>query len=1389
MLVAAIHTHLLSMMVLMTLPIGSQILEHRRRLGWEQADLAQRLQAPVSQQTVSRWESGRSRPRRAVVVELAELFGVDPTELLRAAGYTNAADQAHVVPKPLQPRLTVLPVWELPPDKFEELTADIAQHLRPDTFVSRLGGQGHKQCGADVVAEKDSRYVLAYQCKRHKDFGPRDVRETVAKATLASDAHFLVLSRRSASPEARREMQRHPGWTLWDAEDLSRMVRGLPLDRSVRIIDTYFPGWREPFLGVAEPGPWLDTDDFFLPLTSTAVYNHDWTLVGRDKEMEEILAFLNDPSQRMGLLIGRGGIGKSKLLREVVRRARRQDLSVRFLKPAAVLKPEDYDLLPTDVPLLIVVDDAHDREDMAVAAADMLRDRPRLKVLLSLRPYGIDLLAADLRTVGVRISDLPQFVLSDLPRAAAETLAVEALGPGWPRQLGQRLGYLTADCPFITVVAGVLIRRGQLHPACADHEDTIRKEVLRTFRDVLVADPITGDSELRRAVLDGIAALQPFRTADPDFQHSLAELIGRPYDRAVRHIHALEDAAALMRRGESLRVVPDLLADVVLSEACFDDASGAPTGYLERVSAAAKGQAALHIFVNAGRIDWQVRHDYPGVPSLTETLWGTIDAATRSAGILGRIGIMKLLQKVSYFEPRRSLQLVRWVIDNPTVQVEDMDEPLLEVHQWSYEDVLSEVPAVVRAIAHNAAYLRESVDLLWTLAATGTRDTNRYREHAVRVLRGLAELGPGKPLEYTDTLIQAAAGWLQSDLAARGPSPFDVLDPVLATEGSEDSSDGSAIHSRPFHVIPSVVQPYRDRVIRLALSEIASTDVRRAARAVKVIGTSLRFPVGLFGRQVPQAEREEWVPSFLKVLTLLKDTISTTTVDPVIAVAIRSGLHWHLEYSDLATRDAARSVLETIPEALPIRTAAALFDGWGHLLQERTPDWREMEARSHAQMNSLAEELIQAYTDDEIVDLITARLSAQQTAFNGRGGNPGRLVWALVTARPAVGLTICSRVAADPQTAVAAVVNFAVACLAEVLPDDAVRAIHQLLATDAPAVRRRIAYSLGRDRGPRSTLLCGELEILLGLIADEDPTVRLSTVRAAQRLASFYEADALALIGNTRFADAPEVADEVFRSFTAEGPLQWRQLPVLEADVMLAQLVTCPSIEEYHIQEFLCGLSKENPEQVVALLMQRVERWEEVGSALEYQPLPYQWTSPLQIRSDPELRKYLRRIRDWLSSKPDSWLRQDAGGRLFAAAAQDFNDPDVMLVLEEALDTCNPDRLVAIASMLRRAPGNVLMSNVVFVSRVLKAASRLGTESVDRVASAIYGAVSSGTFTGVPGPPFARDVEQRDRARVIADGLSRGSVEERFYRSLQKSAEEKIGWQAARDAKLLDSRE
>lgn len=142
--------------------LGKLIKEEREKHGWEQSDLAARVL--ITQQTVSRWEKGDSRPRQEDLLKLINLFSANHYLWLTKAGYKIDEPDISLAP--------YLPLHNLTPENFELFCRDFIKAINPNAEVSRFGTQGYTQEGIDLLA-RDGEKILGYQCKRHKQFQPQ----------------------------------------------------------------------------------------------------------------------------------------------------------------------------------------------------------------------------------------------------------------------------------------------------------------------------------------------------------------------------------------------------------------------------------------------------------------------------------------------------------------------------------------------------------------------------------------------------------------------------------------------------------------------------------------------------------------------------------------------------------------------------------------------------------------------------------------------------------------------------------------------------------------------------------------------------------------------------------------------------------------------------------------------------------------------------------------------------------------------------------------------------------------------------------------------------------------------------------------------------------------
>lgn len=1294
---------------------------------------------------------------------LAQVLAIEEDALLGAGEYRPPEQAAR---PPVRPLTRALPLEELTEERFEDLLAELMVMLHPDGQASRYGGRGHKQHGIDILVAAGGTNLATGQCKRHREFGPAAVRAAIEEVTIAAPKNYLFLSRLTATPAAREEAGKYANWELWDGEDISRYIRNLSREQAVRIVDTYFPGHREPFLGVPVPGPWLLPEEHFDATRST-IFNHEWTLAGRQDQLDRLVGAAYQADATLTFVIGAGGTGKTRLLKALADAAPAAT-QVRILPGDAQVSAADFEVLPQEGELTVVLDDAHELAEFTWIVAGIWRRNRDAKVVLASRPYGLQTLKEGLARHGLLPMPHTEVKLDDLDFDDATALAREALGDKATEAVARRLAMLTADSPLATVVGGVLVAHGQLEPSALEQDHNVRFHILRGFRDALVNDPLAYDPLTRGKVLDALAALQPFRTNESAARESLSAIVGKPYDELHKHLRSLENAGILRRRGESLRIAPDLLGDIILTEAAFDETNPLGTGYLARIEPLVTGSSTEHLFINVSRVDWQIRNKHEIAPSLADTLWAAFRARIESADLIDRRTLAETLVKVAYFQPERALSLTRWLIDNPTDHLDGEHTAWSTFLAIDYSSVLQALPPALKFAAMNPDTLPDALNQLWELAQGDERPTNQHPEHAVRVLRELARFGVAKPVWFNDQIIDVASAWFAD---GERLSPFDVLEPMLATEGEDSSVRGHTITFKPFSLNRQSIMRVRQRVIDLAFEELRSSDLRRSGAAAKFLKSALRYPTGLFGRTVSSSEREEWTPGFVSTIERL-GAIAGVGLDPAVLVSVRDALYWHDNYGDGPAHDAAEKALESLPDGVESLLALTVHDGWGRLVRDRSDSFDTMEAKRLARIKSVVDGL-SSLSDHEVVDLLVARLRADWEVHGPTDGHPGPVVAGLIGARPTLAHAMLEDLRANPvPNDLDPVLPVILGTFAEQDPAAALGYIKELLSTASIDRRRNVSQAIGWNRGLRA-LHPGELDLLLQLAADPDVVIRRNVARAAQLLARTHEAEATLLLAALRFGDDESLADDIFMSFRIDLGISWRNFSEPELELIRQDLLTLPGIGGYSVSQALATRSATDPAWVIGLLQERIQLAESLDSVREYHALPHFWDNSLQVRDTADFLPSLNGILAWIADALDSWSRRRMGADLFAAVAKGYDTPVVEL-LAHALASGTEKVTLAVAAVLHEAPRTFIWDRPEFVRTALHAADRLGEDVLQEMAGALWGATMSGIRSGTPGEPFPETVQQRDKSRDIAKDLPAGSIEKRFYTDIAKSAERDI---------------
>src|ERR1700691_4163955 len=148
---------------------------------------------------------------------------------------------------------------------------------------------------------------------------------------------------------------------------------------------------------------------------------------GRQEHLQGLSAFLADPTEIVGVLTGRGGIGKSKLLHDWVR-------TVDNRKVLYVIEDADWHSYATKkIPagdVLIVADDAHRFYflDRLLLLVRNLGQRQNVKLVLGARPSGSGAIDASL-SIRFDANQVTRFQqLERVPNQNVRELALETLG-------------------------------------------------------------------------------------------------------------------------------------------------------------------------------------------------------------------------------------------------------------------------------------------------------------------------------------------------------------------------------------------------------------------------------------------------------------------------------------------------------------------------------------------------------------------------------------------------------------------------------------------------------------------------------------------------------------------------------------------------------------------------------------------------------------------------------------------------------------------------------------------------------------------------------------------------------------------------------------------------
>jgi hypothetical protein len=594
------------------------------------------------------------------------------------------------------------------------------------------------------------------------------------------------------------------------------------------------------------------TDEFYSRyLESTKLLNHTYPLVGQDEILSQLDGFI-ESRKKIALLPGRGGIGKSRILLEFGNNfeSKHHDWELIYLSENVSLTEDSIRELP-ERKCLIVVDDAHRREDIVTLLETAHQANNSIKIIMALRPHGLNYIKSRCNRCGFDTREIKEISeVQDLKKKEKEVLGKSILERKHYQYL-EPLIQVAKDSTIVLVVGAQLIAENEIQPTFLEQDQEFQETVFRRFQEDILAGVISDDLEatLCQDLLSIISVLSPI-PKDDRFIERVSDFLHVNKSKLNMSIDILEKNRVLHRVGSKLRITPNILSDHILHNSCITS-SGDSTGYSREIFEAYGDIYRDNILNNLSELDWRVNRQRKET-GLLVGIWDTIVDEFKNSSNLDRADLFDKLGNIAYFQPQKTLSLIKYAINNPLKTSERDYTPLYE---FTHEDVLGKVPSLLKNISYNFEYPPQSCELLWNLAKNETKQTNSNSKYAMTVLADLAKYEMYKQLEHNSLVLDFVERQLKYhedyDCIC---SLLDILDPMLEKEGIANRFTGVEVSFIPFSIPYENTKEIRRKAISLIEDQLKSKSTKVVLRALKSLSEALNQPTGFFGKSISTNE-------------------------------------------------------------------------------------------------------------------------------------------------------------------------------------------------------------------------------------------------------------------------------------------------------------------------------------------------------------------------------------------------------------------------------------------------------------------------------------------------------------------------------------------------------
>ncbi|MGA8810073.1 MAG: hypothetical protein WB973_19565 [Thermoanaerobaculia bacterium] len=709
--------------------------------------------------------------------------------------------------------------------------------------------------------------------------------------------------------------------------------------------------------------------------------------------------------------------------------------------------------------------------------------------------------------------------------------------------------------------------------------------------------------------------------------------------------------------------------------------------------------------------------------------------------------------------PNRMLALAKFALAFPSSTGEVAGPFGWAVHT-SHEDVVAELPEVVRCTTSNPSTFDEACDFLWQLASDHriqSPQPTSGEKSPIAILRGIMGYGYGgrKPQWVHEKLMERLQVWLK--VARTDAEWIGILSiaEVLFGKTSMDniSDDDLRITIISFAINPQFARQPRQAAIAIAASALEHPSRMVVGAGVKALVKEVEPPHSLGGLVISDEQLAAWRDERLAALDHL-EALAKRNADPVIGVLLDGAIEWYAEDDvggqEHEVRTRAKRALAALRDELPDRIARAVRNPWSSRRRLRDEEAAEETRR---RIEETARELIGSVMPSDAMRLLNdfveglSRLELHPS--------PGHFVAAVARVDADHTAQLCHELIAAGEIHLASYANSLFWPLRSSDPDRFHKLISELVAEGKLTAAKSLISTYGWWVGDEA--FTAEDLVSLRRLHEMHMDVAVVGLSALPRVAKQHPRLAAGLLLAVDLAADQHRAAAMAEAFFGSGHELFDALTDEELEQCIGKLAPIPQLDDPHITEMMKGCIGRVPLAVLEMFADRIER-EERGGDFRYTALPIYETEIVLSEELTTSERYIALLRR-IDHDYQSGLSYDAP-RFFVLAAGNMNETAVTF-LRECSGRRTDSALTFVANCLRGSACRTLtLRDTAFTTQLLADAAAVNPELLDAVESALLSCAVPRTTTD------QLRAEIRTHAEAARDTLPIGERARDFYQKV-----------------------